>query len=110
MAALNLTTPTLAGANEAYTAAAAGGDSFPMPGTIIVKIKNTSGAARNVTLVAQKNCNQGFSHNNVVGPIPTAETWNVRVPDTSRFADANGRIQLTYDSSVGVSVLAYPAA
>ncbi|HEY8410197.1 MAG TPA: hypothetical protein VIK76_02300 [Pyrinomonadaceae bacterium] len=110
MASLNLSIPGPAGTAEAYSAAGAGGDSFPLPRDLILKIKNASGANRTVTVVAQNPCNQGVLHDRVIGPIATGTTIDVPVPGGSdRFRDAGGRVQLTYDNNAGLSVLAYPA-
>lgn len=109
MAQLNLSQPGIAGAAEAFSAANAGGDSFPLPGPIVLKIKNASGANRTITVVAQNPCDQGVLHDRVYGPIATGTTFDAQIPGGKRFQDANGRVQLTYDNNAGVSVLAYPA-
>ena len=106
MASLNLTRPPAAGQAQAFTAAAAGGDSFPLPAPIVVKVNNTSGATRTVTVVAQRPCNQGFTHNATVS-CPTGVITEFPVSDVMRFQDGNARVQLTYDSATGVSVAAY---
>jgi hypothetical protein len=107
MAALTLSNPTGAGTVEAYQNANAGGDSFPIPGPLVIKMKNASGANRTVTLVGQKQCNQGFTHSVAIGPIATGTTVDVAVNDRDRFADVNGKIQMTYDNEAGLSFAAY---
>ncbi len=106
MSQLNLSNPALSGTAEAYAAANAGGDSFPMPGRLIVKIKNASGAGRTVTFAGQKPCSQGALHNAAVS-VPAGSTVDVTLADANRFADSGGRVQMTYDSEVGLSFLAY---
>lgn len=109
MASLNLANPSASGSAEAYNAANAGGDSFPIPAPILIKMKNANGgAARNVTLVAQKPCSQGVLHN-VVITIPAASVRDVRVTDIERFATASRRIQMTYDSEADLSFQAFQA-
>ena len=59
MGTLNVLTPGLAGASEAFVAAAAGGDQFPNSGHEMLHFKNTGGSAITVTVVSQKNCSHG---------------------------------------------------
>lgn len=112
MASLPLTNPSQAGTLEAFSAASAGGDSFPFPKTIIIRIKNAAGAGRTITIVAQGVCSYGVAgspaHDAVI-VTANATTTEVTVPDSPRYRDANGRIQLTYSSEVGVSVSAHSA-
>jgi uncharacterized iron-regulated membrane protein len=109
MAALNLANPSLSGTVETYAAAAAAGDSFPLGGPIVVKAKNASGAARNVTVVAQRPCNQGFTHSPAAINIADGVTKEIKIADVNRFANSSGRVELTYDVHTGLSVLAYSA-
>lgn len=111
MAALNLTTPGLAGTAETMTAAAVAGDSFPLPGDITIRVRNANvGAARNVTIVGQKACNYGVVHS--AGPItvPANSTILIEVPGgDDRFRDGSGRVQLTYDNNADLTLAAYPS-
>lgn len=106
MAAKALTTPGIAGSAEAYTAASAGGDSFPLPMPILVKLKNSGGAGRTVTFVGQTPCNQGVLHNAAIA-VGAGATIDVAIRDLNRFRDVNGLVQMTYDSEVGLSMQAY---
>lgn len=106
MAQKNLTVPALSGSAEAYTAANAGGDSYPLPKAILVKLKNSGGVGRTVTLVAQKACNHGVLHDAAV-VVGAGATIDAQINDVDRFRDTNGRLQMTYDSEVGLSSQAY---
>lgn len=109
MAALNLTTPALAGTAEAMAAANAGGDSFPLPGDITIRVTNANaGAARTVTIVGQNPCDQGFVHSQAVA-VPAVSTRLISVPGGRRFSDSNGRVQLTYDNAADLTLSATPA-
>jgi hypothetical protein len=110
MASLDLVTPAAAGTADALTAVTAGGDSFPIPRPIMLRLKNTDVAARTVTLVGQKPCNQGFTHSATINVPAGGGIVNARITDTERFRDANGRIQLTYDAATGLSVAAFVTA
>jgi hypothetical protein len=108
MALIQLVSPAATGqAEPAMTAANAGGDSFPMPGPLLVRIKNAGAAARTITFVGQNKCNQGSLHNLVVVVANDSVIVNVPITDVIRFADVNGQLQLTYDAVTGVTVAAY---
>lgn len=109
MASLNLTKPTTGGTLESLAAAGAAGDSFPLAGAIIVRAKNASGASRTITIVAQTACNHGVLHNGSV-VIADGETREFSITDVGRFADSNGRVQLTYNANAGLTLAAYPMA
>jgi hypothetical protein len=109
MAAQALSNPTLAGTAQAMVAASAGGDSFPLPVPLIIRVTNGGGVGRNVTIVAQKACNQGVLHSPPAIAVAAGTTVEIRVQDVDRFRDVNGRIQLTYDSEVGLTLAAYAA-
>lgn len=110
MSVLNLVTPAAAGTAEALSAVSAGGDSFPIPAPLIIRAKNTDVAARTITLVGQKPCNQGFTHSATIVVAAGGGIVNARVNDVDRFRDANGRIQMTYDAATGLSVAAFVTA
>jgi hypothetical protein len=111
MAALNLTALTSAGASEALAAAAAGGDSFPLNQPINLAFKNAGAGPRTITVVAQNPCNHGVLHNRVYTVPNDGITYRAVLTgtDLARFADAAGRVQLTYDAVAGLSVGASPA-
>lgn len=107
MAALALANPTLGGTTEAFAAADAAGDSFPMPTPLLVRARNNGVAARTITFVAQRACNQGVLHNAQV-TIPNDNVpVDIRISDMGRFQDGNGRLQMTYDAAAGLSLAAY---
>jgi hypothetical protein len=106
MSQKSLTVPGLIGLPESFTAASAGGDSYPLPMPILLKVKNSGGVARAVTLVAQNQCSQGVLHSATIA-IGIGATVDIEVVDINRFRDVNGKLQLTYDSEVGLSTQAY---
>lgn len=111
MAALNLTPLSATGAGEVLAAAAAGGDSFPLNQPIEITFRNAGAAARTATIVGQVPCDQGVIHNRAfVVPndnVPYRAVLSGR--DLQKYADANGRVQLTYDAVAGLTVGARPA-
>lgn len=112
MASLNLSAPPSAGGAEpALVAAGVAGDSFPLNGPIVIQTSNNGAAARTITFVAQNACNQGVLHNKTyLVPNDASRNW-IYVPanEVPRFRDANGRIQLTYDSNAGLTIGAHAA-
>jgi hypothetical protein len=107
MAALNLVKPGVAGSAPGLVAANGGGDSFPIVGRAQkYHFKNTDAAARNITFVAQKKCNQGVLHNVIVN-VPAGQERLVDDIDPSFFDDGAGRVQLTYDAVANLTVGSY---
>lgn len=112
MAALALSAAVSAGGAEpALVAAGGAGDSFPLNGPIVIKASANGAGPRTITFVAQKACNQGVLHNKTfVVPNDATRNW-IYVPqsEVDRFRDANGKIQLTYDSNAGLTIGAQAA-
>lgn len=103
MAAKTLSDFGPGGSVEGFTAASAGGDTFPLPTKIQLRFKNAAGAGRTVTLVGQRPCNHGVVHNQPVA-VADATTKVVIVEDVNRFRDEAGLIHLTYDNEAGLTV------
>lgn len=118
MAILVVQKPTLTnpGVTTQLVAAAAGGDSFPNTGVEWVEILNSHAtASRTVTFDSPGTCSFGLAANAahdlavVVPGVTGAPANRVSVGPfpTTRFNDANNRVQITYsdaaaDLTVGV--------
>jgi len=90
-------------------AAEAAGDSVPIDErTLIVIANGAAGAVCNVTIAKTRDTadKHGFGSlgvDDIVLAIPNLETWVVRAPIASH-GDAAGRITMTYDQVVNVTV------
>lgn len=103
MATLAVQVITRAGIIPALVAAAAGGDDFPNTGVEFIRVKNASVTALNVTIVTQgtvdglaiadRVVNIAAGVEKAIGPFPAA-TYN----------NAQGRVALTYDQVVTVTI------
>lgn len=87
-------------------AAAAAGDSFNNDGKTIFIVKNANVSTdRTVTIDSVTNCNQGFDHNG--GGTATQNKITIFGPfPINRFNDVNGKVQVTYDTEVDLTVAA----
>lgn len=103
MALLTVNVPTLAGVTEAPVAASAGGDTFPAGEHTFLRVSNTSGASRTVTIASPTPCNQGFSHPDPVIVI-TGTIARIGPFPAGRWGDTNGLVTATYSSQVGLLV------
>lgn len=103
MAVLTVQEITRAGLATSLTALATGGDGFANDGRTYFHIKNSNASARTLTVVTQKTVDgkavaddainvPGTTGDVKVGPFP---------PDI--YNDANGRVQMTYSSEVGLT-------
>ncbi len=92
-------TPTFAAASEL-------GDYFANTGKIFLYIKNADTvAARTVTIASQVACNQGTTHDITV-TVPTESEEMVGPFPVTRFNDADGMVQVTYDDHTDVTIRA----
>ena len=109
MAELTVNKVGLNGTSVSFTAADSNGDYFDNDGRsiFIVKNENTSNDC-NVTIHAQKKCNQGHLHD-ITATVPVGETYYFEDLEEARFNDENGDIQVDYDmtTDVKVTVLKY---
>jgi len=107
MATLTVQNITLDTTGDLTAAAATvSGDAFENTDErVYFRAINGSGAPIEVTIAAQTVCNHGISHD-VVGDVTNGETWDFGPFDKERFNDANGLIQVTYETEVGLTVAA----
>ena len=104
MAVLAVQEIVRAGLAPAYTACAAGGDSFANPGNAFIHIKNANGSAATLTIVTPKTVDglavadrtvsiPATSGDVMIGPLPAA-TYN----------DASGNVSLTYSAVTDLTI------
>jgi len=95
-----------------FASATSAGDSFPNTGSEFVHVVNTGTVAKNITFDSPNTCSFGLAahaaHDNVglVAPLASAPS-NRKVFGpfpTTRFNDANSRVQITYDDPSGVTI------
>jgi len=99
-------TATSTGAAITYQAANAGGDYIVnTTGRVILHVKNGGASAINVTVNSQKLCDQGYDHDLVVS-VPAGGDRMIGPLTTTRYNDADGRVQITYSGVTGVTVAA----
>ena len=104
MATLQPQVVTLLGITPTLVAAEAGGDEFVNSGRDFIHIKNGGGAAIDVTINSQVNCNQGVDHDVVVSvPATTGEKFIGPFPK-DRFDDAANKVQITYSAVTSVTI------
>jgi hypothetical protein len=107
MATLAVTQLLPTGAAEpALVAAAAGGDQFPNNGRTYLKITNGGGGPITVTIVSQRSCDQGSTHN-TTNSITNGTTELMGPFPPERFADGAGMCQVTYSAVTSVTVGAF---
>lgn len=89
--------------NHTYTPAAGGGDVFANDGKILLAINRPSGSTQVVTVNSQRTCNQGFDHDVTIST--TSGDSVIAGPfDATRFNNASGQVELTYDGVTGLEV------
>lgn len=103
MADLTVQVSTDKGISPVFNAADAAGDTFTNTGKILLQVKNEGTVDCNLTGVAQRKCNFGELHNEVV-TITAGATEFVGPFSTLQFNDNNGKVNLTYDQVDSVSV------
>ena len=91
-------------ANDVQTAA--GGDSFANTGVELVAVKNASGGAITVTLDIQATTDSQAVTDKTVS-VTAAETFLIGPFPTAIYNDANGRTNLTYSTTTGLTILAF---
>jgi hypothetical protein len=113
MAALTVQNISKTGLAAAFTAAAAGGDSFANDSTerTVLHCKNTNAATRDVTIVAQRTTANvpgggAVTIPNITVTIP-ATTGDVEIgPFPDAYNDSNGNVQVTYSAVANLTVAA----
>lgn len=105
MAVLNVQNAAVSGVALTFVAATAGGDSFPNGGgaQVLLLVKNAGAAICNVTIASPTQCSQGFTHTIAVA-VAVGATELIGPFPASRFNDANGNINVTYDQVATVTV------
>ncbi len=90
-----------------YVACNVGGDQFTNDGKTYIHVKNTNAATRTVTINSQRNCDQGFDHDQayVVGAT-TGEVMAGPFP-TSRFNDASNFVLITYSAVTNLTIAVF---
>lgn len=104
MALLTAQQIALAGLDPVFAAADVAGDSFANPNDrIYFHIKNGDASSHTATFNSQRNCDQGFDHDEAVA-VPAGAERIVGPFSPGRFNDANGLAQVTYDAVTSVTV------
>lgn len=107
MAVLTVQQSSLAGLTPTYAAAAAGGDSFPNDGKVVLHVKNVNAAARTVTVTSQKTSTPGLAPANNAVVVPLTVGDKIIGPfDQNIWNDANGSVQITYSAVTDVTIAA----
>lgn len=109
-----LTPTNLSSSGVAATLASAGGsgDSFTNDGQTFLMVANANGSAIDVTIAAQTTSavKPGFedvTYSNKTVNIANGATKIIGPFATGTYNDTNGRVQVTYSASSGVTVAAF---
>lgn len=92
-------------AQPGFVAAAAGGDTFENKGRTGLFVRNASGSSKTLTIVAQRACNHGFTHNAVIVVANGFAGFVATEIENDRFNSPAGIVSLTY-SAAGLDVAA----
>ncbi|MGM0409460.1 MAG: hypothetical protein ACQEQF_01755 [Bacillota bacterium] len=95
MAELDVQNANLDGSELTYTAASAEDTFNNNSNDIELLLKNSDTASHTVTIVAQKDCNHGFLHDEEI-EVSADSTFVVRDIERSRFNDDQGQVHITY--------------
>jgi hypothetical protein len=105
MANLSIQDFSSVGIAPAFTAAAAGGDTFSNAGQTFFFVKNSGASSINVTVNSVTPCNQGYDHDLVVA-VAAGATQKIGPFDYGRFNDASNMVGVTYSGVSSVTVAA----
>lgn len=96
------------GVSVTFSSADAGGDTFRNSGRNILVVKNEDASPKQVTVVAQKECNQGHLHD-IVADVGAGEEYYFENLEKVRFNNDNEKVEVSYDdvTSLKVAVLRY---
>lgn len=86
-----------------YSAADITGNNFLNGGQEHLHVRNAGGGAVLVTILSQRQCDQGFTHNKTVS-VPAGSDRKIIAFDPIRFNDAGGKVNITYDQVTSVTV------
>lgn len=103
MAVLSVQTSDLDGLVVSYEAADAAGDEFVNDGRTEFRVRNNDASAKQVTITSQRQCNQGYTHDEG-GSVAAGDEAVFGPFDVARFNDNNGRVQVSYDDVTSVEV------
>ncbi len=103
MALLSEQTPSQAGTDITFAAAAAGGDTFRPGDTTSFRAKNASTAAKTLTFNSIRPCDQGADHDLVVS-VPAGGERDIGPFPAARFAGPGGLVSVTYSAVDSLTV------
>lgn len=103
MAELDVQDATLDGITLDYVSADSEGDTFRVTSDTRIFLKNTGSSEAEVTLVAQKECNQGHLHDKEYD-LDDSEEIVISNIEPSRFKDEDGLAHLDYSDATDVEV------
>lgn len=107
MADLAVQNVSLVGLTPTYGAAAAGDAIAGNDGRIMLHVKNTNAATRDVTITSQKPATPGLAPANLVVTVPATTGDKMIGPfDPTAWNDTTGRVQIAYSATTGVTVAA----
>ncbi len=104
MAALTMQDVVRAGIAPTYAAADVAGDNFVNDGRIMIHLKNTNAAVRNVTVITQMVVDgKAVADDLIAIPATTGDKMIGPFPPTI-YNDVNGKVQLTYDAVTNLTI------
>ncbi|MDH3636854.1 MAG: hypothetical protein OES09_00115 [Gammaproteobacteria bacterium] len=111
MATLTVVTAIETGVDLTYGACAAGGDEFANDGDTILLVKNASGGDVDVTITAQTTTGTlpgmgSVTKANAVWTVNAAEDSVLGPFSTTAFNNANGRVEVGWESTTSVTCVA----
>lgn len=109
MALLATTAATLAGANPAFAAAAAGGDTMQYQPNSFLHVRNASGGSITVTVVVPGNTEFGVAQPDPTVAVPAGADRIIRLSQ-GLVDPATGLISVTYSAVTSVTVAVVSAA
>jgi len=92
-----------AGLEAVLAAANADGSYFQNSGRDFIWVKNGTTVSRNVIIDSPTACNQGSAHDVTVA-VSSAEERLIGPFPIDRFNDADGRVNMTFSSEVGLTI------
>lgn len=106
MATLTVQTLAKTGTQLTENACAGAGDEFANDGKTILWFKNSNASTRTLTLVTQATTDGLAVADRTITLLGTDDT---QVADLDRqvYNDANGRVQMTYSTEVGLTVAVF---
>lgn len=103
MAELTVQEIGIDGTEVSLTSADSGGDHFPNDGRRVLVVDNGDTVSHTVTVEAQTKCSQGFLHD-VEVDVPAGSKKYIGPFNKSRFNDADGNVQVSYDDVTSMDV------